>query len=157
MSIHIECELFEHGQSIPRECTGDGLDRSPALTWSGLPAAARQLALIVDDPDAPTPEPWVHWVLYCLPAETTSLPAGVPREAHLAQPAGTVQGLNSWQQTGYRGPAPPKGHGRHRYFFRLYALDVVLKLPDDLNKQALLQAMHGHIVATGELMGTYER
>jgi len=118
------------------------------------------LALICDDPDAPTPEAWVHWVIYKIPPDTTELPEGVAKTAQLSQPPGAVQGKNSWpsgQTIGYRGPMPPPGHGVHRYYFRLYALDTPLDVPPGATKAELLQAMEGHILAQGELMGTYQR
>jgi Raf kinase inhibitor-like YbhB/YbcL family protein len=157
MSLTIRSQAFVEGKAIPRRHTGDGEDLSPPLSWSGLPAAARELALIVDDPDAPVPEPWVHWVLYKLPVATEELGEGVPPVTRPVLPTGSVQGKNSWGSAGYRGPAPPKGHGVHRYYFRLYALDQALDLPDGLDKTALLKAMKGHILAEGHLMGTYQR
>ena len=106
--------------------------------------------LIVDDPDAPTPEPWVHWVIYNLPVTTDGIAEGVPPVERPSFPATAVQGKNSWHTIGYRGPAPPKGHGVHRYFFKLYALDKALDLATGLDKPSLLKAMKGHIVAEGE-------
>ena len=111
----------------------------------------------MDDPDAPTTEPWVHWVIYKIPVGTDGLAEGVPPVPHPSFPGGSIQGKNSWKTAGYRGPAPPKGHGTHRYFFKLYALDKVLDPHHALDKPSLLRAMAGHIVAEGELMGTYER
>lgn len=136
--------------------TCEGPDTSPLLAWSNLPSGTQSLALIVDDPDAPDPEApkltWVHWVVYNLPPSATSLPQGV---APAGLPAGTREGLNDWKRTGYGGPCPPIG--RHRYFHKLYALDVVLP---DLNKPVKAQleaAMRGHILAQAELMGTYQK
>ncbi|MFH1748266.1 MAG: YbhB/YbcL family Raf kinase inhibitor-like protein [Planctomycetota bacterium] len=149
MKLVIQTTAFDAGKPIPRKYTGDGEDVSPPLTWTGVPAEAQELALICDDPDAPRPEPWVHWVIYKIPADTTGLPEGVP--------AGALQGPNSWPTTGYRGPAPPRGHGVHHYHFKLYALDSILDLPPGLTKDQLLQRMAGHIIAEGELVGTYER
>jgi Raf kinase inhibitor-like YbhB/YbcL family protein len=160
MPIKIDSPAFAHGAPIPKKYTGDGEDVSPALNWSAVPSATRQLALICDDPDAPTPQPWVHWVIYRLPPSTTALPEGVAKSASLEMPAGAVQGKNSWtsgQQIGYRGPAPPPGHGVHHYHFRLYALDTALDLPPGAAKQELLDAMEGHVLGQGELVGTYER
>ena len=156
MIFKLSSETFDHEGSIPAKYTCDGDDLSPQLHWSGIPDTARSLALIVDDPDAPDPAApktiWVHWVLYNLPVDGTGLAEAV---ASAALPGGTLQGRNDWQQTGYRGPCPPIG--RHRYFFKLYALDIVLsdlRCPD---KAELTQAMEGHILANAVLMGTYSR
>lgn len=134
---------------------------SPPLVWSNLPKGTKELALICDDPDAPRKTPWVHWVIYKIPAKATGLLEGVPREKQLKQPAGAVQGLNSWDDNnvGYRGPMPPVGHGPHHYHFKLYALDAPLdaSVKAGLDKDGLLKAMQGHILAQGELIGTYER
>lgn len=157
MSITIQSAAFADAKPVPRRHTGDGEDLSPALSWSGVPAAARELAMVVDDPDAPTPEPWVHWVIYKLPATLDGLPEGVPPVAHPKTVAGAVQGKNSWNALGYRGPSPPKGHGVHHYRFTLYALGQPLELRDGLDKTGLLKAIKGHVVAEGRLVGTYQR
>jgi Raf kinase inhibitor-like YbhB/YbcL family protein len=157
MSLIVRSPAFTDGQPIPRRHTGDGEDLSPPLSWSGLPAAARGLALIVDDPDAPTQEPWVHWVIYNLQATEEGLVEGIPPVGRPGSPAGAIQGRNSWGSFGYRGPAPPKGHGVHRYFFKLHALDQALDLPQGLDKKGLLEAIKGHIVSQAGLMGTYHR
>jgi Raf kinase inhibitor-like YbhB/YbcL family protein len=157
MSLVLGSAAFAAGEPIPRRHTGDGEDLSPSLSWSGIPATARELALIVDDPDAPRSEPWVHWVIYNVAAMSEGIAEGVPPVARPNFPAAAVQGKNSWGTIGYRGPAPPKGHGVHRYFFKLYALDKALGLPTGLDKPSLQKAMKGHIVAEGELMGTYQR
>jgi Raf kinase inhibitor-like YbhB/YbcL family protein len=142
--------------SIPQKYTCEGTDTSPPLTWSGVPPSAKSLALIVDDPDAPDPNApkltWVHWVVYNLPTQTTAL-AESPGGRSL--PQGAREGLNDWKKTGYGGPCPPIG--RHRYFFKLYALDLVLPNLGKLSKADLLKAMEGHVVATAELVGTYEK
>jgi Raf kinase inhibitor-like YbhB/YbcL family protein len=154
MEMSITSIAFAPNESIPKLYTCEGRNVSPPLTWSGVPAAARSLALIVDDPDAPDPAAprmtWVHWLLYNLPADTTGLP-----EAAQSFPAGTLDGLNDWQRTGYGGPCPPIG--RHRYFHKLYALDVVLPDLKRPNKKALEQAMQGHIVAEAQLVGSYQK
>jgi Raf kinase inhibitor-like YbhB/YbcL family protein len=154
--LEITSPAFHHDAAIPAGHTCDGDDRSPALNWSGVPAGAKSLALIMDDPDAPDPAApkmtWVHWVLYNLPPDAGGLREGI-KSGQL--PAGTREGLNDWRRTGYGGPCPPIG--RHRYFFKLYALDT--ELPD-LNrpaKAALETAMTGHIVAQATLVGTYQR
>jgi Raf kinase inhibitor-like YbhB/YbcL family protein len=157
MSLILRSSAFSQGKPIPRRHTGDGEDVSPALEWSGVPAEAKELALIVDDPDAPTKEPWVHWIIYKIPADTPGLAEGIASGPRLTAPAGAVQGKNSWNTVGYRGPAPPKGHGVHHYFFKLYALDAAPGLPPGLDKAALLKAIEDHIVAQAEHMGTYSR
>lgn len=160
MTIQITSSAFAQGHPIPKKYTGEGDDVSPPLAWSGLPAGTKELALICDDPDAPTDEPWVHWVLYQLPADAKGLPEGVPRKSRLKEPTGAVQGKNSWpaaEATGYRGPMPPPGHGVHHYYFKLYALDAPLDAPPGLEKKALLEKIEGHVLAEGVLMGTYER
>ena len=157
MKITVQSQAFEPGQPIPRRHTGDGKDVSPSLTWSDVPPAAKELALICDDPDAPTPEPWVHWVIFKIPATTGKLPENVPPIERVSTPSGALQGGNSWGSIGYRGPAPPKGHGVHHYHFKLYALDALLSLRAGADKKALLSAMSGHILAEGELVGTYQR
>jgi Raf kinase inhibitor-like YbhB/YbcL family protein len=156
MTMTIYSSAFTPHGEIPARYTCDGEDISPPLAWSGVPPGAKSLVLIVDDPDAPDPAAprmtWVHWVLYNLPPETNGLPEGVEPSR---LPAGTLEGLNDWQRTGYGGPCPPVG--RHRYFHKLYALDT--RLPDlkHPTKARLEQAMQGHILAQAELVGTYQR
>ncbi|MGE5607748.1 MAG: YbhB/YbcL family Raf kinase inhibitor-like protein [Bacillota bacterium] len=157
MGINITSSAFASGQPIPRKYTGDGQNVSPPLSWTNLPKNTKELAIICDDPDAPQPEPWVHWVIYRLPADLTSLPEHISQNAKLSSPPGALQGKNTWGSTGYRGPEPPKGHGVHRYHFRLYALDTALQVQGGLDKTALLKAMAGHVLGEGELVGTYER
>jgi hypothetical protein len=159
MSIAIQCGSFKAGAKIPPRHSEDGKDLSPPLSWSGVPEGTKELALIVDDPDAPIAEPWVHWVIYKIPAATTGLVEGIPRQEKLDDPKGALQGKNTWSSgnLGYRGPAPPRGHGVHHYHFKLYALDAELDLKPGLDKKALLEAMAGHILAQGELVGTYQR
>jgi Raf kinase inhibitor-like YbhB/YbcL family protein len=147
---------FDAGKEIPAKFTCEGKDASPALLWSGVPEGAKSLALIVDDPDAPDPAAprmrWVHWVLYNLPSEDGALAEAVSADS---LPAGTRQGKNDWKRTGYGGPCPPIG--RHRYFFRLYALDRVLDPLDEPDRKTLEKAMEGHVIATAELVGTYRK
>ena len=156
MSLAIGSPVFDNLGEIPRRYTCEGEDVSPPLTWSGVPEGTRSFALIVDDPDAPDPlapkMTWVHWVLYNLPADVHGLPEAV---TETALPPGTGQGLNDWKRTGYGGPCPPVG--RHRYFFKLYALDRVLPDLGTPTKPALLEAMAGHVLAQAQLMGTYEK
>ncbi len=155
---------FKNGSTIDAKYTVEGEDISPPLAWSGAPAETVSFALVCDDPDAPSRErpaakPWVHWVLFNIPADVSKLPAGIPRQGELSQVVGARQGVNSWssENIGYRGPAPPPGSGSHRYFFKLYALETKLELDTGATKEQLLAAMSGHVLAEGELMGTYER
>src|SRR5574342_163122 len=154
MSLTLRSPAFAHGGEIPMVHTCEGKDGSPPLEWSGVPAGAKSLALIVDDPDAPDPRApkttWVHWVLYDLPPGTNGL-----ADAVRGLPAGTREGVNDWRRTGYGGPCPPIG--RHRYFFKLYVLDVMLGELRKPTKAQLEKAMEGHVLAKAELMGTYEK
>ena len=154
MSFVLTSPDFEQGGEIPREFTCEGADVSPGLRWSGVPAGTRSLALIVDDPDAPDPAApkrvWVHWVLYDIPPETPGLGRGIRN-----LPPGTRAGRNDWGETGWRGPCPPIG--RHRYFFRLHALDTVLPDLGAPTKAELMAAMKGRVIGTATLMGTYQR
>ena len=156
MSMKLTSTAFAHNTVIPAPYTCDDRDISPPLDWSGVPANTRSLALIVDDPDAPDPAAprmtWVHWVLYNIPPAATGLE---PASGRNELPAGTGEGTNDWDQTGYRGPCPPVG--RHRYFFKLYALDTLLPDLDRPNKSDLLRVMEGHILEQAELIGTYQR
>jgi Raf kinase inhibitor-like YbhB/YbcL family protein len=156
MTLSLTSPSFVPGGQIPSLFTCEGKDLSPRLDWSGAPPDTKSLALVVDDPDAPDPRApkvtWVHWMLYNLPPGATGLGEGV-RPGDL--PGGTREGVNDWGRTGYGGPCPPIG--RHRYFHKLYALDLVL--PDLLRptKAKLEKAMEGHILARAELVGTYEK
>ena len=157
MTAVIQSPEFGNNQAIPKRFTGDGEDASPQLTWSGVPEAAKELALICDDPDAPRAEPWVHWVIYKIPPDASPFSEGIPTSGTLTGSPAGLQGRNSWGTLGYRGPAPPRGGGVHRYYFKLYALDSPLDVKPGLDKQELLEAMSGHILGEGELVGTYER
>ena len=156
MSLSLTSPAFQNSGEIPVQYTCEGDDISPALHWTEVPAATASLALICDDPDAPDPKApkttWVHWVLYNIPASAAGLAEKVaPQDL----PSGTLEGLNDWKRTGWGGPCPPKG--RHRYFFKLYALDVVLPDLHRPTKSKLESEMDGHIVARAELVGTYEK
>ena len=164
MKIELTSTAFQEGQRIPAKYTGESDDVSPPLAWKSVPEGTQQLALICDDPDAPSrknpgPQPWVHWVIYGIPATAQGLPEGIARVARPEKPAGILQGKNSWpdDNIGYHGPMPPPKSGDHRYFFRLYALDVKLPSEPGLDKKALLNAMRDHILGEGHLMGTYSR
>jgi Raf kinase inhibitor-like YbhB/YbcL family protein len=156
MAFTLESPSFSPQGEIPSRFTCEGADVSPALTWSGIPPGAKSLALIVDDPDAPDPRApkttWVHWVLYDLPPSATGLPEAVGKAA---LPPGTREGLNDWKRTGYGGPCPPIG--RHRYFHKLYALDVALGDRGTLSKATLEAAMRGHVLAEAQLVGSYQK
>ena len=151
--IQLSSPAFNHGNPIPRVHTCDAEDLSPPLRWTGGPVARRTLALICDDPDAPRGT-WVHWVLYNLPGESVELAQGIPNLPEL--PSGARQGRNDSGEIGYSGPCPPPGKP-HRYYFRLYALDIMLSLPHGVSKAELEQAMADHILGQGTLMGTYQR
>ena len=160
MAIEVTSSAFAQGQPIPKRYTGEGEDLSPPITWGKLPEGTKELVLICDDPDAPTPEPWVHWVIYKIPASAEGLPEGVAPKPRPKEPPGAVQGKNSWtagQTIGYRGPMPPPGHGTHHYYFKLYALDVKLVAESGLTKEAVLTEIGDHILAKGRLVGTYAR
>jgi Raf kinase inhibitor-like YbhB/YbcL family protein len=151
--MQLTSTAFTEGAAIPAKHTCDARDVSPPLKWTGVPAGAKSLALIVDDPDAPAGT-WVHWVLYDLPASKSELTEDVPKSQYVA--GGAKQGLNDFRHLGYGGPCPP--HGKpHRYFFKLYALDAVLDLKPGLTKKDLEGTMEKHILARAELMGTYQR
>jgi Raf kinase inhibitor-like YbhB/YbcL family protein len=156
MTMTIQSSSFHHNGEIPFRHTCDGQNISPALSWTGVPAGTKSLALIVDDPDAPDPSAprmiWVHWVLYNIPAGTKGLPESV---AAKDLPSGVLQGTNDWQHTGYEGPCPPVGS--HRYYHKLFALDVVLPDLKHPTKAALEKAMQGHIIARSSLIGLYRR
>jgi hypothetical protein len=151
--MQLTSTALTEGQPIPAEYTCEGKNVSPPLQWTGAPANTRSLALIVDDPDAPVGL-WVHWVLYNLPAGTKELPENASRNPSTL--GGAAQGINDFKRSGYGGPCPPPGKP-HRYFFRLYALDAELQIKRDPTKKDVEKAMQGHILAQGQLMGTYKR
>lgn len=154
MAFLLTSLAFAQLAALPPRYTCEGANLAPPLSWSGVPSGTRSLALVVDDPDAPDPAApkttWVHWVVYNLPATAQGLPEGGK-----PLPAGTREGNNDWQKLGYGGPCPPIG--RHRYFFKLYALDV--RLPDlgAVTKGGLEKAMSGHVLGRAELVGTYQK
>jgi Raf kinase inhibitor-like YbhB/YbcL family protein len=155
---------FEQGAAIDAKYTADGQDLSPPLAWSGAPENTQSFTLICDDPDAPSPkrpadQPWVHWVIFNLGRERSAMPEGMERVEVPSQFPEAAQGKNSWpsDNLGYRGPAPPPGSGRHRYFFKIYALDTTLDLEPGATKKQVLEAISGHVLAEGQLMGTYVR
>lgn len=155
MTMTLTSDAFTDGEPIPARYTCSGADVSPPLAWTGIPAEARSLVLIIDDPDAPDPDApkmtWVHWLVYNLPPDMTGLSEGITTNG---LPPGAAQGLNDWQRDSYGGPCPPIG--RHRYFHKLYALDVQLEALRKLDKAQLEAAMQGHILAQAQLVGTYQ-
>jgi len=151
-SMELTSSAFSQGQSIPDKFSCKGEDVSPVLSWGEPPAGTQSFAFIMDDPDAPAGT-WDHWVLFNIPASARGLPEGYPSDTSLAD--GSMSGNNSWGTTGYGGPCPPSG--THRYFFKLYALDETLGISAGASKGELEKAMVGHILAQGELMGTFTR
>src|SRR6266702_2616383 len=154
MAFTLASAAFREGAVIPAKYTCDGVDVSPALTWSGAPAGTRSFALIADDPDAPAGT-WVHWVLYNLPADVSELPENIAKAESLV-PAGARQGGNAFRRSRYGGRCPPPGPA-HRYLFKLYALAAPLTLKAGAQKRDVEAAMEGHVLATAQLMGTYGR
>jgi len=152
--MDLNSTAFAAGSEIPRQYTCEGDDLAPPLGWSGVPERALSLALIVDDPDAPDPAApkttWVHWVLFDIPPSASAIPEG-----GRPLPDGTREGSNDWRRTGYGGPCPPVG--RHRYFFKLYALDTLLPDLHEPTKAELERAMKGHVLAQAQLVGTYQK
>lgn len=144
---------FDPGGQIPSRYSCDGADQSPALAWRDSPRGTKSFALIVDDPDAPAGT-WVHWVVYDMPAETTTLAEGVAKSDAL--PSGVKQGINDFRKVGYNGPCPPPGKP-HRYFFKLYALDGPTGLEPRATKAQILRTIEGHILGQTEMIGTYKR
>ena len=159
-AITVTSTTLKANETIPKDHTADGKNVSPALEWSGAPAATRQFAMVMDDPDVPMPGGFVHWVVYKIPAAAKGLPAELPMDATLTAPAelaGTIQGLSGFRRAGYRGPAPPPGKPHH-YTFTVYALDSAdLPLAEGLNRNQLMEAIKGHIIGQGSLVAIYER
>jgi hypothetical protein len=153
--VNLTTTAFTDGSPIPAQHTCDGPDVSPPLVWSDVPSNAKSFALIMDDPDAPGGT-WVHWVLWNLPANVLALPENVPRTETLKAFGGALQGNNTWPRIGYYGPCPPPGKP-HRYYFKLYALSALLALKPGAAKGDVERAMHGYVLATAQLMGTYGR
>ena len=151
-SIKLTSTAFKEGEPIPRQYTCNGVNVSPSLEWSGVPKSAKTLVIIADDPDAPSGT-WVHWVLYNLPADNIGMVENLPATDELR--AGGFQGKNDFGKIGYGGPCPPSG--THRYFFKIYALDSELPLKAGATKAEVEKAMEGHVVAQGQLMGTYRK
>ena len=157
-AMKLTSSAFKHNNQLPKKYTCEGENVNPQLQWEGTPEATKSFALLVEDPDAPSAKsprsegPWVHWIVFNIPAETTELKENVSVSA-----LGAVQGMTDSKKAAFHGACPPKGSGMHRYFFKLYALDTKLDLKAGATKQQLLNAMQGHILAQAELMGTYKR
>jgi Raf kinase inhibitor-like YbhB/YbcL family protein len=150
--MEMKSSSFREGGMIPAQFTCDGRNISPALSWSGAPAETKSFALISDDPDAPAGT-WVHWVIFDIPAGVSGLPENMSRQEDIAGLG--ENGNNSYRRPGYDGPCPPGG--THRYYFKLYALDALLKLKPGATKEELLKAMKGHVLAEAQMMGKYKR
>jgi Raf kinase inhibitor-like YbhB/YbcL family protein len=158
-AITVTSPTLKANETIPKDHTADGRNVSPAFAWTGAPAATKQFALVFDDPDVVfgnPPQSFVHWVIYKIPGTAKGLPAELPMGATLTDPAGAIQGPSGFRQMGYRGPAPPPGKPHH-YTFTVYALDAELPLAEGLNRNALMEAIKGHIIGQGSLVAIYER
>jgi len=153
MSIQVTSSAFREGETIPTKYTCDGEDVSPPLRWSGLPSNTKSVAIVMEDPDAPSGT-FTHWVIYDIPGNVSELPEGVPARDTVLGAA--KQGINSFNRLGYRGPCPPRG-STHRYFFHVYALDAELGLGPGVAKSQVMSSLQGHILAEGQLMGRYGR
>jgi len=158
-AITVTSPALHSDQPIPKDYTADGKNMSPPLAWANLPAATRQLAVVCEDPDAGNPPPFVHWVMYKIPATAKGLPENIPFEPDAAMPneiGGAIQGMSGFRRPIYRGPAPPPGKVHH-YHFVVYAIDSDLDLKPGLTRGDLLAAIQGHVIGQGELVATYER
>ena len=149
---------FKDNQLIPARYSGTGEDLSPSLSWEGVPAGTAELVLLCDDPDAPVPGGWVHWVIYGLAPTLKGLPEGISRVAEPPEVKG-VHGINSWPSDnfGYKGPMPPPGHGVHHYYFILFAVDRSLGLAPGADKARVMSAIEGHVLEKTQLTGLFER
>ena len=155
----VESPTMSTGEMMPRDYSPDGRNVSPPLTWRGLPQGTRQLAVICQDHGAGNPPPWVHWMIYNIPASATGLPEGIPFDPADPMPAGlerVAQGSNGWGLPMYRGPAPPGGNVHH-YDFAVFALDTELDLPPGLTRSELLAAIEGHVIGQGNMVPLYRR
>ncbi len=155
MEFSITSADIKGGERIERDFTCEGEDISPGLQWEGLPEGTKSLVLIVEDPDAPMGT-FIHWVLYDIPASGTGLERGASGTEALA--GGAREGVSSFGRKGYNGPCPPPGHGEHRYYFRLRALDIArLEVTGKARKEDVEAVMNGHVLAETSIMGTYSR
>ncbi|MGE4232509.1 MAG: YbhB/YbcL family Raf kinase inhibitor-like protein [Bacteriovoracia bacterium] len=152
--FEISSPYFKNDSTIPKKYTGDGENRSPHLKWTGVPKGAQELLLIVEDPDAPGKEPFIHWIVYHIPASTNELPEGF---GNSEPPAPFKFAKNSFGKFNYGGPLPPRGHGLHHYHFRVYALSHPVDIEPTINRSSLLKAIRGYVLLSATLIGTYER
>lgn len=155
--MDVEADPFEDNHPVPVRYTGEGDNLSPGMRWIDVPRGVKSFAIICEDPDAPTPEPFVHWLAYNIPADSRSLSEGVTTDNSVHFPLPLLQGRNSTLKTGYTGPMPPKGDVEHRYFFQVFALDTVLPLEGGEGRGAVVGAMRGHVLAKGGTVGTFKR
>lgn len=147
-TIDVTSSAFTDGGSLPLTFTADGAGVAPPIAWRNVPESTRSLVLIAEDPDAPFPNPFVHWLVYSLPVTTSSV---------TSSPPGGREGKNSMLESGYAPASPPAGHGIHHYHFQVFALDIALELGDAAGRSALIDAMRNHVIAWGEIVATYER
>ncbi|HLV20474.1 MAG TPA: YbhB/YbcL family Raf kinase inhibitor-like protein [Polyangiaceae bacterium] len=153
--IPLESSAFQDGGPLPERLTNaEGRNLSPDLRWSAVPAGTQELLLLCEDPDIPMRLPFVHWLLYRIPAHVRELPEGIGRETH---PLNAVSGRNSARKIGYLGPHPPPGHGTHHYTFQLFALDTPIRIDGVATRDDVVKAMEGHVLGVGTLVGTYSR
>lgn len=159
--MHLNSPAFRRNEPIPLRYTGEGSDVSPPLEWSYVPEGTRAFAILCEDPDAPVrpgkEHPFAHWLIYNIPARISALPEGLPHRDVLLLPVLATQGRNSFGKIGWNGPMPPAGHGEHRYQFTLYALSSSIPMAAGMRREAFLLALQGHVLATAELTGVYER
>lgn len=153
--LAVESDSFARHGRIPDAYAGPH-GRSPAVRWSGVPSDTREVVIICEDPDAPMPEPFVHWVVTGIPPDVTELPEGLPATGAPLD-NGVQQGRNSAGSEGYYGPAPPRGHGAHHYHFQVFALDARVDVAAPIERDRLVEAMRDHVIGVGEVVGTYER
>jgi hypothetical protein len=156
-TIAVSSDQFGSGDPIPLKHSADGQNISPALSWRGLPPDTQSIVLLAEDPDAPTPNPFVHWIAYNIPISAHGMPEAISHDEQMQQPIPMRQGKNSGMKIGYTGCAPPKGDTPHHYHFQFFALDRMLDLNPAAGRSALLKAMKGRVLAKGELVGTYQR
>lgn len=155
-SLVVESPVIVQQKTIPVRFTGYGDNVSPPLNWSDVPANTKSLALILEDPDAKREQPWVHWLVYNIPADAKGLPEGIGTDERLNDPKGALQGKNTAGKIGYFGPKPPRGDQAHHYHFQVFALDTTLDLKPGADRNELVKAMSGHVLAAGELVGIYQ-
>lgn len=155
--LFVRSDAFENMGEIPGKYSADGQDISPPLSWSAMPEGTQSIALMVEDPDAPTPEPFVHWLMYNIAPELRGIPEDVRHEELAAAAKGAMQGKNSNLKLGWTGMAPPKDDTPHHYHFQVFAVDKRLDLEPGAGRTALIEAMSGHVIGRGEIVGTFQR